>query len=570
MHAHTADLSHCTALVVEGNATMRSIMRSQLRDIGVGTVIQVGRAEEARKSLEYRSFDFVLCELHFQGEQYSGQDLLDDLRRNQLLPFSTVFIIVTAEASYRLVAEAAESALDSFMLKPYVPAQLAKRLFQSRNRKNALKDIFQAMEEQRFEEAAELCMQRFQAREKYWLYTARLGAELLLRIGRTSEAQEMFKAIVEAKTLPWAKLGVARAQIEGGQVSQAASTLENLISEDPQFADAYDVMGRAHFEQGKFAAALETYAMAAALTPQSIGRMQNLGMMTFYGGEHAQAEPLLERTVRIGLESKIFDAQVLVLLAFARLERNDRVGLLRCRDDMQRLIEKDPDKPRLLRLLRLHSTINTLCQIAESQFGQCVSSTREQCSHIGDPEFDFEGASNLLALLCLLTNKAIALDEVDQVVESIGLRFCSNRALTELMFANAQAHPPFAEQMRLCQTKVLQFSETALRLSLSGKPAEAVQELIRRGRETCNARLIDNAHQLLQKNAAKIAELQTLEAEVQQLRTRYAINSARASLGDPNGRASGLSLDHFAKPQGKTAAAPAVHSALHAVASMTS
>ena len=545
MHTHSADLSNCTALVVEGNATMRSIMRAQLRDIGISSVVQVSRAEEARKVLEYRSFDFVLCELLFQGEPYSGQDLLDDLRRNQLLPFTTVFIIVTAEASYRLVSEAAESALDSFMLKPYAPTQLAKRLFQSRNRKNALKDIFQAMEEQRFEVAAELCIRRFKAREKYWLYTARLGAELLLRTGRVNEAQDMFRAIVNAKTLPWAKLGVARAQLEGGQISQATSTLEHLLVEAPEFADAYDVMGRAHFEQGKFSAALETYAMAAKLTPHSIGRLQNLAMVTYYAGSHEDAEPLLDRTVRTGLESKMFDAQVLVLLAFARLETSDRTGLLRCRDDMLRLIDKDPDKPRLQ---RLYTTINTLCQIVQGQFAQCVASVREQCGHIHASDFDFEAASNFLALLSQLTNKAIVLDEIDKVVENIGLRFCSNRALTELMRANAQAHPPFAEQMRQSQAKVVQYSEAALRMSLSGNPTEAVQELLRRGKETCNARLIDNAHQVLQKHAAKITDAPALEEQVAQLRTLFAVNNARPSLGNPTTRASGLALDHFTKP----------------------
>ena len=56
----------------------------------------------------------VLCQHHFANEASSGQDLLDDLRRNQLLLFSTVFIMVTGEATYAKVAEAAESALDGY------------------------------------------------------------------------------------------------------------------------------------------------------------------------------------------------------------------------------------------------------------------------------------------------------------------------------------------------------------------------------------------------------------------------------------------------------------------------
>jgi len=546
MHSHGVDLSTCHALIVDSSANMRAILRTQLRDIGVGTVTQVPRAADARKALEYRAYDFVLCELNFIDELYSGQDLLDDLRRNQLLPFSTVFIIVTAEATYRHVAEAAESALDSFMLKPFTPAQLAKRLFQSRNRKNTLKDIFLAMEEQRFVEAAKLCLRRFHDRDKYWLYSARLGAELLLRLGRPTEAQNMFKAIVEAKTLPWAKLGVARAQLELGQTALAVGTLENLISDEPQFVDAYDVMGRAHFEQGKIDLALETYTMAAMLAPHSIGRQQTLAMITFYAGDHQAAERLLERTVRNGLDSKMFDAQVLVLLAFSRLEKNDIPGLLRCRDDVQRLMEKSPEPDRLQRLHRLREYVSALLLIGRRQFAECVTTVRSVKASITQAEFDFESAGNLLGVLCQMTNQAIVLEEIDSLVDTIGMRFCSNRALTELLFACARSHPPYAERMRTCQTKVLQFSEAALSLSMSGNPTRAVQELLRGGRETFNARLLDNANQVLQKHAEKITDADTLTAEVQDLRTRYAMNSARPVLGDAKGRGGGLSLDHFA------------------------
>ena len=60
---------------------------------------------------------------------------------------------------------------------------------------------------------------------------------------------------------------------------------------------------------------------------------------------------------------------------------------------------------------------------------------------VDQSDFDFESASNLIALLAQLANKAIQLDEVDAVVDTIGMRFCSNRSLTELLAASATAHP---------------------------------------------------------------------------------------------------------------------------------
>lgn len=541
------DLSSCSALVADANPTSRSILIAQLRDFGVGSVAQAARAQDARRQLEFRTFDFVLCEQHFTTDAMTGQDLLDDLRRNQLLPFSTVFIMITGEASYAKVAEAAESALDGYLLKPHKATQLAERLHAARVRKESLKEIFQAVDAERFEDAAALCMQRFESKGKFWLYAARVGAELLLRLQRPGDAQQLYKAVVEAKTLPWARLGVARAQLEAGQVTQATSTLENLISSDGSYADAYDVMGRAQIELGKFDKALETYKMAATLTPHAITRVQSLAMMTYYAGDHKEAEQLLDKTVRMGLDSKMFDPQTLVLLAFTRLELNDRKGLQRCYDDFLRLQERQSDNPRLLRLTAIVQTLNLIMQ---SQFAASVETVRQQCKTIRAPDFDFESAANLVVLMCHLATRSIQLDEVDPVINTLGLRFCNNRSLTELLAGSAKLHPPYEARLRDCQTKVLEMAEVAMSLSMSGNPTAAVKNLVLHGRETLSARLIDNAWQVLQKHGAKIADVEAIRAEVQELRQLAGVNqsSGKASLGDPKRQAGGLALRTGTRP----------------------
>ena len=533
------DFSNCSALVIDGNPTLRSILMAQLRDFGMGSVAQAARTSDGRRQLELRTFDFVLCEQHFPNENASGQDLLDDLRRHQLLPFSTVFIMITGEATYAKVAEAAESALDGYLLKPHKATHLHERLQVARTRKVSLQPIFDAIEIEAFDRAAALCIERFQSKGLFWLYAARVGAELLLRLDRCAEAQTLYQAVIAAKTMPWAKLGVARAQLESGQVNQATTTLDKLLGEDPNFADAYDVMGRAQFELGRFDKSLETYKMAAILTPASISRIQNLAMMTFYAGDHAEAEKLLDQTTRMGLDSKMFDCQTLVLLAFTRLENGDRKGLQRCHDDFARLIDKDPDNARQHRLADIVIALNL---IQQHQMAQTIQAVREMARKVKDPAFDFESACNLMALLALLAKKAIQLDEVDGVVDTLGKRFCSNRSLTELLAASASAHLPYAERVRAAQTTVLEYAETAMSLNMAGDATAAVKNLLILGKETLNSRLIDNAYQLLQRNATKIADAATLQDAVQALRTTYGIGGGRASLGAQKRQAGGLAL----------------------------
>ena len=538
------DLSTSNALVVDANPTSRSILVSQLRDFGMGAVVQCARLADARRQLEYRKFDVVLCEHHFAGESTSGQDLLDDLRRNQLLPFSTVFIMVTGEATYSKVAEAAESALDGYLLKPHKATQLGERLRQARIRKASLEEIFTAIEAGEFETAANLCLKRFVTRGKFWLYAARVGAELLLRVGKYDQAQKLYQAVVDAKTLPWAKLGVARALLDEGQTAKAVSTLDNLINEDPNYTDAYDVLGRAQFEQGKFKEALATYQMASTLTPSSITRLQNLGMMCYYSGDLKGAETHLDRTTRLGLDSKMFDCQSLVLLAFVRLGNGDTKGLQRCRDDFLRLIERQPDSQRHQRLAGI---VDALLLLAQRQYAQVVDVVRALCRQIKEPEFDYESGSNLVSLLAQLADKAIQLDEVDAVIDALGLRFAGTRALSELLAGAAAVHPPYAQRIRDAHGQILKLAESAMTLSMGGDPKAAVNNLIVHGSNTLSGKLIETAYLVLHRYANKIGDANELTERVHSLRSRYSTHITRASLGEQKRQAGGLTLRVDAK-----------------------
>lgn len=539
------DFSSCKALIIDGHPTSRSIIASQLRDLGVGTVIQCNRVADARKQLEAREFDLVLCEQHFQDGASSGQSLLDDLRRAQLLPFSTVFVMVTGEASYTAVAEAAESALDSYLLKPFAASSLADRLLQARKRKRVLRDIFTAIEAGDFDQAARLCLVRFQAKAEYWLYAARIGAELLLRIGKTDAAQTLFQAVIDAQALPWAKLGIARSQLEGGKTQQARRTLEVLIADDPSHADAYDVMGRVHVEQGSLTEALETYRMATQLTPGSIERLQRQGMLAFYCGEHAEARRALERAAAIGITSKMFDLQSMVLLAFARFRDKDGKGLQRCADNVRHVLEKAPNSPRLRRFAAL---IDTLCLMQGRQLARVLEELRQMAQDIRQPNFDIEAALNMVSLLSELAAAELQLDAANEWIETIAMRFCVSKSLSELLAKACGVYPPYAEQVRGAHAKILALAEAAMNHSLNGEPRAAAKALLTHGAKTLNTKLIDMARMVLQRHAEKIADAADLQSQADELYAKLASATMPGFSSGANRQSGGLALRAAAAP----------------------
>lgn len=530
------DIADCLALVIDSNATSRSILAGQLRDYGVGKVVQCSRVRDARNRLEHTVFDFVLCEQYFDDTNESGQTLLDDLRRAHLLPFSTVFFMVTAEASYASVAEAAESALDGYLLKPFTPVALFDRLSLARLRKVHLMPIFNAIEDENFELAASLCVQRFETQQPYWLYAARIGTELLLRLGRHDEARTLFEAVIAARALPWAKLGVARAQVESGQATRAITTLMGLIGEDASYTDAYDVLGRAQVEVGNFAEALETYRTASTLTPDSVGRQQKFGMMAFYMGDRVTATKALARATILGIDSKLFDFQSIVLLAFAYFADNDRKGMERCMADCARILERHPDSPRVRRFVEVTGALQ---QILQRQFARAVEMVRRMAAQLSDIDFDFEASCNLAGLLSVLAHTSIDLTEGSGWIKQLGMRYANTRGLSELMANACHLHTPYADTIRECLQEINGTAERAMGLSLSGDPAGAVRSLLQHSEATLNVKLLDMSQQVLLRHQARISEAEPLQQQIDALRIRCGTTPARAVLGQDSERQPG-------------------------------
>ena len=223
-----SEMRGTTALVIDGNNASRSVLAALLREFGVGEVTQAHRAQDARRILELQRFDIVVCDYHFDGEPVSGQDLMDDLRLAYLLPLATVVVMISGEAGHAKVSEAAEAALDAYLIKPHTADALRKRLLQARQRKRALKDVIVLVERQAYDEAAELCQVRFDTRAPAWVQAARIGAELWLRLGKPQAAQRMFDAILEIGAVPWrssawrARNTIAAARLKHGVRSRAS------------------------------------------------------------------------------------------------------------------------------------------------------------------------------------------------------------------------------------------------------------------------------------------------------------------------------------------------------------
>jgi len=522
------DFSVCKALVVEPNPTSRSILVGILRELGFETVVQVTRPPDALKKLEYTTFDFIFCEYHFDNAAHTGQAFLDDLRQSRILPLSTAFMMVTHESTYEKVSEAVESALDSYILKPFVFNKLRERFIEVRKRKYELREIFASLEAEDFKEAIRLCEKRVEGKAPYWLYAARLGAELSLRAGEHERARELYEVVLAAEALPWAKLGLARSDLDGGKPQQAKRTLEALLADNPSYADAYDVMGRAQSEQGELEQALETYRQAVALTPASLNRLQKLGQLSFLIGDREEASKALTKAFHQGVGSRLYDYQSLMLLCFIKFDEKDGRFLNMAEGNLAQQVARAPESRRFA---LMYLILEVLDALRRRQTAKAVELMREFAQEITEATFDFEMACNFLSLVQRVNNTDLFLPDEEEWVSRVARRFCVTKISSQILSKCLSSGSEHEARVSESFNEINGYARDSLTMAVNGRHREAVLELLRHGKKTLNAKLIETAKLTADRHKELISDWQELMTESEALRVKYCSSGTQVSLG---------------------------------------
>lgn len=515
------DLHRARALIVEPQATMRSTLAAQLRSLGVGEVSAVPTTRDARLALERSAYDIVLCAREFDGLPDNGQELLDELRRENQLPCGTVFIMLCTAISYHQVIEAGESALDSLIVRPCSAAALEARLLEARRRKRELAPVLRALDSGDDEQGLVLAMRRWVAKKPYAAWCGRLAAELLLRLDRPDEARKVFEALSVPDSPPWARLGVARAHMAAGQTVQAQLAVKRVLDAEPRNADALDLEGRLLIDQGHFDDALQTYQRAVEVTPGCLLRNQHAGALAFYQGSVDEARQCLERAVALGVQSKLFDALTLALLAMLRADAGDLPGLRAAAAQLAAYRSRHVGS---VRLQRLENGVDMLIALTEGHVDRAQAGLEALSRSAGDDNFDLEAACLVLGLWARVPPAVRSSGPHEALVRQIGLRFCTSRTITEVLIAAARRQDGVADGLLQCHQAIGQLAEQALERSMAGDTAAAMALLLEHARLHCNAKLIDLVlavgRRAMAQGHGDTAALQAPLAEAQALRAR--------------------------------------------------
>ncbi|WP_051378309.1 tetratricopeptide repeat protein [Derxia gummosa] len=521
-------LDDCQVLVVDDSSVARQVCECLLREIGLKRVTCVGRMSDARAAVERNRYDIVLCDYHFENEHGTGQDLLEDWRRTRALSFMAVFIMITGESKYQRVAEAIETALDDYLLKPFTANTLSERIVVAYRRKVALAPIYLAIERRDYARGIELCEAMLAVPGPYRLYAARLCVELYIKLGRIDDARRLLDEVCRSQALPWARLGLVALDIEDGDSQRARRVLESLVAEHPEFVDAYDVLARAMFEQGDIAGATATMRRAVDITPSNAARLQKLGWLAFLADDTAAAREALGTALRAGNRSRNFDWHSLVLLMFVLYDTGDLREMRRVREQWQRLFRSHAES---VRLRRLDRTIETIHAFANRQFSAGVAQLRELAELLRRPEADFEFACDIAALIARVTTTEIVLPDAPRWIELIGFRFCATRSTTEALAALVRRHESHVRAIRGTHATIAKRCQDAMAHLVTGSPLKTVEQLYDCARRTLNSKPLSMARLVAARHRDSDEAVARLDAEIEKFQFRHCPPGPRIDLG---------------------------------------
>ncbi|RRQ21796.1 response regulator [Thiohalobacter thiocyanaticus] len=190
-----------TILVVDDFPEMRSMLRSMLAMYGADTIEQARNGEEAIERMQARRFEIVLCDYNL-GEGKDGQQVLEEAKHRDLLPYDTTFVMVTAENTSEMVMGALEYQPDAYLSKPVTKTVLQARLKKLLDKKVLLTPVARALAQQDYNRVIRLCDELIDQGSKFRYELLKLKTDMLLNIGEFDQAETLVGEILMTANCP--------------------------------------------------------------------------------------------------------------------------------------------------------------------------------------------------------------------------------------------------------------------------------------------------------------------------------------------------------------------------------
>lgn len=289
-------------LVIDDFENFRLSMRHMLRSCGAENIELVANARLAVQYCTYNHVDVVLCDYNL-GEGKSGQHILEELRYKKLLKRSSLFLMVTSDASREMVMGAREYQPDAYLTKPINHAMLETRLGSLITQRSALLPINREIDRENYPEAISLCIHAIPRQPRYKTWLMKTLAELYFRLGDLTHSIKVYDEVLRQRELSWARLGHSKILLTNHNYAEAIKNLRRLIAAHPDYMEAYDLLAESLERQNKPRQAQDILERATDHSPNALLRQIHLAELAEANQDMDTAVRAWRRSVALGAHS---------------------------------------------------------------------------------------------------------------------------------------------------------------------------------------------------------------------------------------------------------------------------
>lgn len=322
-----ADYSKKRFLVVDDQPLAREALRSIAQTVGAFAVEFASNYQDAIYRIRNNLPDIILCD-YMLGDGRSGQQLLEELRRFDLLPDETIFMMVTGEQSYEQVVSAVELVPDDYIIKPFSPDKLLLRLDRIAEKKAFFANYYKEKRRQDYARALSILRAKHdsEAGRPYRFEILRQTAEVQMASGQAQSAEATYRSILENYNFPWARAGVARSLHQQNRLTEARREIELVVSSTPNYFDAADVKASICMAQGEPEEAQKTLDTVARKTPRNYLRKRLLAEAAILNGDTETARAALADVIANDSMPGAVSAEDRLSLARSHVAANDPIS----------------------------------------------------------------------------------------------------------------------------------------------------------------------------------------------------------------------------------------------------
>lgn len=224
-------------------------------------------------------YDVIFLGYDLGEGQKNGQQILEELKTNQLIPRQCIVIIISGEISQSMVLAAIEHKPDEYLTKPYTINELTKRLLRSSKKKQSMADIYRALDSDEKEEVISLCNQALKNGTPYRLECLGIISRQYFALEQYELAQKIYLTNIDKPNCQWANIGLGKIAFYKNDVDGAIYIFDQLKQHYPCYLSTYDWLSKCYQLLEEFEKAEEILEQAISISPRSVVRLRDYAQL---------------------------------------------------------------------------------------------------------------------------------------------------------------------------------------------------------------------------------------------------------------------------------------------------